>query len=803
MTSKSVKRAVLKRAKQLRSKGSSCKNEADGDRKVITTSSDQLKWKPVGIPETLDDYEGFYGLEEIDGVDVKVVNGQLHYIVSDETRLADEKERKAAKAAEKSILEGNFMVEQSEGEDAEDGEEGEDEEVVEESADGAGDSLQEGASEQPEQLSEEASIDELERADFNADEKDIPQIPGEQKQDTMLERKTNSENALCENAFTKLKGITLEELPTDEVDLPKWKDIPISSYILNALSKLNFTEPTAIQKETIPTAMEGSDVIGKAMTGSGKTLAYGIPILEKAIADDDQGLNHPTGLIFAPTRELAAQVAKHLKLMVKYSPLSDKSVVSLTGGLSIQKQERLISYNPRVIVATPGRCLELLEKSTSVATQLASTDILVFDEADRLVEDGHFDELEKILDILRNNRAAGNAVTHRWQSLVFSATFNADLFGKLAKQKRPEHNGKRRFDDDDDAAAKEAERRQVLDLLGKKLRLRGKPAYIDVNPTDFVADRITEALIPCSPMDRDLMLYYFLSIFPGNTLVFANSIDCVKRLKPMLNSLRIPTVSLHSSMIQKQRLRSLERFQLSCKQAAKENRSSVLIASDVAARGLDIPGIQHVVHYHLPRTADTYIHRSGRTARAGREGVSIVLCSPQEASGPLHKLRKLVSNKKEQSLDDLKMLPIDTDIVGQLKERLEIASKLAKADIATKDASQEQKWLEKAADDLGLEGWDEIGEDDYLKRDKKRLQGKQLDRRSKNALKGELKSLLSRPIRKGRNSYLTNGLSNIAELLLKKEGSGNQDVMSYLQKDALSVLNSGKKRKVDSSSAQK
>lgn len=117
-------------------------------------------------------------------------------------------------------------------------------------------------------------------------------------------------------------------------------------------------------------------------------------------------------------------------------------------------------------------------------------------------------------------------------------------------------------------------------------------------------------------------------MYKGSTLVFANSIDSVKRLVPFLNNLNIPAFAIHSSMIQKQRLRALERFQ----KASEKNDTAVLIASDVAARGLDIPNIDHVAHYHLPRSADVYIHRSGRTARAGKEGVSVMFCSPQEAS---------------------------------------------------------------------------------------------------------------------------------------------------------------------------
>lgn len=373
--------------------------------------------------------------------------------------------------------------------------------------------------------------------------------------------------------------------------------------------------------------------------------------------------------------------------------------------------------------------------------------------------------------------------------MVLSATFSKDLFGKLSSHHKSANPKKRKASDED------SELKEVLEILGKKLRFRSKPEYIDVNPTEVVANKITEALIPCSPMERDLMLYYFVSVFPGTTLVFTNSIDSVKRLTPTLNNLGILTVSIHSSMIQKQRLRALERFAKNSEIAAKENKSSVLIASDVAARGLDIPGIQHVVHYHLPRTADAYVHRSGRTARAGSEGVSVILCSPQEASGPLRNLRRVIS--KKERVEDIKALPIDVDILDQLKERLDLAAKIAQAEVATQSSQKEKNWIEKAAEELGVDDIDEF-EDDFLKRDRKRREGKALDKQNVKVMKAKLRDLLKKQIRKsGRRSYIASGLNNVAQMLLKNQGTST--VMGYLQQDALDVLkdkNKSKKQKI-------
>ena len=181
-------------------------------------------------------------------------------------------------------------------------------------------------------------------------------------------------------------------------------------------------------------------------------------------------------------------------------------------------------------------------------------------------------------------------------------------------------------------------------------------------------------------------------------------------------------------MMQKQRLRALERFKLSC----LKDKSSVLIATDVAARGLDIPNIDHVAHYHLPRSADVYVHRSGRTARAGKEGVSVMFCSPQEASGPLKKLRNLVASSAEKTKlntrADVKLLPIDLDILSQIRERVQLAGKLGDSSIAGTATRKESSWLKQAADDLGIENLSDLDEfeDDVIKKQRERKQRKQL-----------------------------------------------------------------------------
>ena len=726
-----------------------------------------LQWKPVDIPDNLGDYEGFYGLEEIDGVDVQIVNGKTEFIVRDNGKV----ENKSKKEETNENGEDNMDVEENETPEVED----------------------EKPTEQEEE--EEDDDDEEEFAGFEDDENNqedantSERVSNNDKDDKLAE----SNDELNAVSFANLDL----PLPDDnEINLPNWQEgdlgSSISAYTLYGLSQLDFKKPTPIQKETIPIALLGKDVIGKATTGSGKTLAYGIPILEKYIQslnlikqnNKDKKINHPTGIIFAPTRELAHQVVDHLNKLAKYSPLSTRGIVSITGGLSIQKQQRLLRHGPGIIVATPGRMLELVQGDSELAKRLASTDIIVLDEADRLLQDGHFDEFEKILELFGKNRPKSKSIEWKWQTLVFSATFSRDLFRKLDRHQKGKSSSLMGND-------------EIVQLLNEKLKFKDKkPTLVDANPKEIVSGQITEALVECGPTERDLYLYYFLLMYKGSTLVFANSIDSVKRLVPLLNNLNIPAFSIHSSMIQKQRLRALEKF----KEASQKNEVAVLVASDVAARGLDIPNIDHVVHYHLPRSADVYIHRSGRTARAGKEGVSVMFCSPQEASGPLRKLRRLVAgnSNKESRLNmhnDVKLLPIEMDLVSQIKPRVEISSKLADASISSTATRKEDSWVKQAAEDLGLDDLSglEDFEDDIIKKQRKRKEGKMLSKDETKALKYELKTLLANPIKKNtRKSYITSGLQNLAHQMVT--GAHHDDVLGHEKVNALSDLKGSKNK---------
>ncbi|SCW00641.1 LAFE_0C08702g1_1 [Lachancea fermentati] len=732
----------------------------------LIVSANELKWKPVEIPDTLDDFEGFYGLEEIDGVDVKMENGKVQFVAKDGSKIRSEDDDIASEKME--VEEDND----------DSGDEGEDELIEFQNLDDIADGALSAVSD---------SDEDEENKSENIDNKRESVIGT-----SSVEAQDADENELQPNVFSN--EVDLENFEFSS--LTAWTDkMNLSISTLKGLSQLGFTRPTKIQALATPIALEGSDVMGKASTGSGKTLAYGIPILEKLITSNSS--TAPVGLIFTPTRELAHQVTQHIQKLSQFA-LNGKphAILSLTGGLSIQKQERLLRYEgcARIVIATPGRFLELLERDSNLIERFSRIECLVLDEADRLLQDGHFDEFEKILKHLGNARKEAlkneqGSQNKGWQTMIFSATFSLDLFNKLATTSwKKLGNGK-----------EENEMEMALKHLMTKIHFRSKPVIVDANPNDKVTSKIKESLIECLPTERDLYTYYFITVYPGTTLIFCNAIDSVKKLNAYLNNLDISSFQIHSSMTQKNRLRNLEKFQQEAVKNTTVGKPTVLIASDVAARGLDIPGIQHVVHYHLPRSADVYIHRSGRTARGENEGVSVMICSPQEAMGPLRKLRKVLSSKddsekKRKWQKDVPAFPMEPDIISQLRDRSRLASELADDELATRSLSKDDNWLKKAADDLGIElDSDEENRDTFLAKNKTKKINKTLGRDQSKAKRFELQELLKRPIRKDlRKRYLTGGLVNLADNLVKNKG--HAAIIGHDKIDALELLKTKKRR---------
>ncbi|KAG8947251.1 ATP-dependent RNA helicase, partial [Tulasnella sp. 419] len=376
-----------------------------------------------------------------------------------------------------------------------------------------------------------------------------------------------------QHSSKKSKSSTLAPL-TDEFNapelLPAWSSIHLHPSLHRSIHKLTFTTPTEIQKQAIPPALEGKDIIGIAETGSGKTLAYGLPILNYIFKNyHTQSQDNLIALILLPTRELALQVSSHLKALLPTHHPHIK-ITSIVGGLSIQKQKRLLSSNPHIIIATPGRLWDILGEEDELANKIRhSLRFLVLDEADRMIETGHFKELEAILKLTLRIREedkqqldpafegmnlveddSDHPPNDQLQTFVFSATLSKELQQNL--KRRPKGNWKKHN------SRKVA---STLDDLLLKLDFRtSPPEMIDLSVPTHTLSTLTESKVLCVTAEKDLFLYYFLLRYPGRTLVFLGSIDGIRRLLPLLSLLGLEgrVWGLHGEMQQKQRLKNLD-----------------------------------------------------------------------------------------------------------------------------------------------------------------------------------------------------------------------------------------------------
>jgi ATP-dependent RNA helicase DDX24/MAK5 len=584
--------------------------------------------------------------------------------------------------------------------------------------------------------------------------------------------------------FTKLDEVADDG---EDTDISAWVPLELSPDIMAAIARLKFSTPTAIQRRAIPEILGGLDVIGKASTGSGKTLAFAIPIVEQWLSlreEKEVDKTRPIALILAPTRELAHQITNHIKALCSAMPTSPY-ICSVTGGLSVDKQQRQLK-KADIVIGTPGRLWEVMSGSNTLLDGFKRIRFLVVDEADRLLSEGHFKDAEEILKALDRN-ATNEADEHESdeeedsqparQTLVFSATFNKGLQQKLA--------GKGKYDILDEA--------QSMEYLLKKLNFRTEPKFIDVNPVSQMALRLREGMVECGAMEKDLYLYALLLLQPTRrALVFTNSISSVRRLVPLLQNLGLPAIGLHSEMAQKARLRSIERFTAN-KPGSKV--ASILVATDVAARGLDIPGIELVIHYHVPRAADAYVHRSGRTARADSSGLSILLCGPEEVVptrrlvAKVHAAAQSKANKTGKKNDKaaggffVRTIDINRKLVSRLRERVVLAKKIADAGLAKEKGSKDENWMKAAAEELGVEydseelesagTWGGRGSG----RKAKERESREMTKADIGALRAELKELLSKRINAGvSEKYITGSGVDIDELLKGVDGQFLGDV---------------------------
>ena len=363
-----------------------------------------------------------------------------------------------------------------------------------------------------------------------------------------------------------------------EVNL--FEEMGLPGLLVNKLAQMGIEEPTPIQSHAIPHALNGDDVMGLAQTGTGKTAAFGLPLLAKLM--EQRGKPAPKSvrsLILAPTRELAGQIRDALLPLVAGTPIKIGVVV---GGASINAQIKRLERGTDVLVATPGRLLDLLDRR---AMRLDEAQFLVLDEADQMLDLGFIHALRKIAGMLPENR----------QTMPFSATMP----------------------------------KQMEEIAASYLK---HPKRVQVSPPGKAADKVTQGIHFIAKAEKPNLLIELLNVHREElALVFGRTKHGSDKLARRLEDAGYAVATIHGNKSQGQRERALRAF--------RNGEVKVLVATDVAARGLDIPDVKHVYNYELPNVPENYVHRIGRTARAGRDGAAIAFCAPDEM-GELKDIQK-------------------------------------------------------------------------------------------------------------------------------------------------------------------
>lgn len=358
-------------------------------------------------------------------------------------------------------------------------------------------------------------------------------------------------------------------------ELQSFASFGLHDCLMRAVSEMGYEKPTPIQTQAIPLVLAGNDVMGAAQTGTGKTASFGLPLLERLIPSANTSMSparHPVrALVLTPTRELADQVHENLQSYAKYTGLRTACVF---GGVDIHTQQDALRRGVEVLVATPGRLLDHIEQRN---TALSQVQIVVLDEADRMLDMGFLPDISRILKLLPAKR----------QSLMFSATFSPEI-KKLAAN------------------------------------FLNNPKLVEVARENSTAKTITQRLFEVHDSEKvDALLDLLddeMCEDAKNILVFVNSKICCRRLARTLTQYGIEADAIHGDKTQDERIKTLDAF--------KRGELRVLVATDVAARGLDIADLPVVINYDVPFNAEDYVHRIGRTGRAGMKGLALTLMCP-------------------------------------------------------------------------------------------------------------------------------------------------------------------------------
>ena len=372
----------------------------------------------------------------------------------------------------------------------------------------------------------------------------------------------------------------------------QFSDIPLQKSILKAVAEQRFHRPTLVQEKTIPLVLEKKNVIVSAQTGTGKTAAFALPIIELLFdkQDAEKGKKTIKALVVTPTRELAIQISENFKAYSKYSNLRTTAVF---GGVSLEPQKEILAKGVDILVATPGRLIDLQMQGN---IDLSSIEIFVLDEADLMLDMGFINDIKKIEKLTPKKK----------QTLLFSATI-------------PEK----------------------IDELAKSVIKNA--VKVEIRPEETTAKNIGQLLYYLPKKNKtDLCLHLLRNTINGKIIIFRRTKFGVDKLEQTLLKNGYKATSIHGDKTQGIRNKAIEDF--------KAKKATILIATDVAARGIDITNVDAIINFDIPNVPETYIHRIGRTGRAGKSGIAFSFCSPDE-NGYIKTIENLIE-KKIKVIDD-------------------------------------------------------------------------------------------------------------------------------------------------------
>jgi ATP-dependent RNA helicase DeaD len=419
-------------------------------------------------------------------------------------------------------------------------------------------------------------------------------------------------------------------------DATGFASLGLADSLVAAVTALGYEEPTPIQREAIPVLLSGSDMLGQAATGTGKTAAFALPLLNRLLSDLKTNRGRARALVLVPTRELAMQVAEALH---KYAKGSNLNVVPVYGGAPMDHQIRALRRGAEVVVGTPGRVLDHLRRKT---LDLSTIEVLVLDEADEMLDMGFAEDIDLILAETPETR----------QTALFAATLApriAAIAGRHLKTPKRVTIAKEKL-----GAGKMPLVRQVAYIVGRGQKMTALGRILDFEG-------------------------------PKSAIVFCRTRIEVDELTDTLNAHGYGAQALHGGMVQKQRDRVMQLF--------RSEQADILVATDVAARGLDIDHVSHVINFDLPTAPEVYVHRIGRTGRIGREGMAITLANPRE-----HRFLKYVEALTKQKIEILN-LPTEADLK---KRRLEATKETLREQLAEGGLDEVREIVESLVQDFDV-----------------------------------------------------------------------------------------------------